>query len=80
MAQNSHNSQTSSSSIRDLDVDITSKQATNHVESISSIPQAEKAVPALDYSGASKKTDPREIALVKKLDWHIMVREFTPQI
>jgi len=29
---------------------------------------------ALDYSGAAKKTDPREIKLVKKLDWHIMVR------
>lgn len=29
---------------------------------------------ALDYSGAAKKTDPREIELVKKLDWHIMVR------
>jgi len=28
----------------------------------------------LDYSGATKKTDPREIELVKKLDWHIMIR------
>lgn len=27
----------------------------------------------LDYSGAAKKTDPREIRLVKKLDWYIMV-------
>lgn len=25
-----------------------------------------------DYSGAADKTDPREIALVKKLDWRIM--------
>ncbi|GKU09843.1 unnamed protein product, partial [Fusarium langsethiae] len=25
-----------------------------------------------DYSGAHEKTDPREIALVKKLDWWIM--------
>lgn len=26
----------------------------------------------VDYSGAHAKTDPREIALVKKLDWYIM--------
>lgn len=25
-----------------------------------------------DYSGAKEKTDPVEIALVKKLDWYIM--------
>lgn len=28
----------------------------------------------VDYSGAANKTDPKEIALVKKLDWRIMVR------
>lgn len=27
---------------------------------------------ALDYSGAHEKTDPRELALVKRLDWMIM--------
>lgn len=27
----------------------------------------------VDEFGASAKTDPREIALVKKLDWHMMV-------
>lgn len=27
----------------------------------------------LDEFGASAKTDPKEIALVKKLDWHMMV-------
>lgn len=27
---------------------------------------------ARDYSGAHEKTDPREIALVRKLDWWIM--------
>lgn len=26
----------------------------------------------VDYSGAHEKTDPKEIALVKKLDWYIM--------
>jgi hypothetical protein len=32
----------------------------------------ESAEPKVDYSGAHAKTDPREIALVKKLDWYIM--------
>lgn len=27
----------------------------------------------VDYTGAAKKTDPEEIALVRKLDWMIMV-------
>lgn len=26
----------------------------------------------VDYSGAHEKTDPKEIKLVKKLDWYIM--------
>lgn len=30
----------------------------------------------VDYSGAFEKTDPKEIALVKKLDWRIMVPIF----
>lgn len=34
------------------------------------VPMVEKT----DYSGAHEKTDPREIALVKKLDLWIMVR------
>jgi hypothetical protein len=33
------------------------------------VPEVEKT----DYSGAHKKTDPKEIALVKKLDRWIMV-------
>jgi hypothetical protein len=28
--------------------------------------------PTFDYSGAHRKTDPKEIRLVKKLDWYIM--------
>lgn len=39
--------------------------------------EPEKAVPKYDktdYSGAHEKTDPKEIALVKKLDRYIMVR------
>jgi len=38
----------------------------------------EKPIPTVgktDYSGAHEKTDPKEIALVKKLDRWIMVRE-----
>lgn len=31
----------------------------------------------VDEFGASAKTDPREIALVKKLDWHMMVGALT---
>lgn len=41
------------------------------------IEHAEKPVPIVDkvdYSGAHEKTDPKEIALVKKLDRWIMVR------
>lgn len=26
-----------------------------------------------DYTGTAKKTDPEEIALVRKLDWRVMV-------
>ena len=32
-----------------------------------------EATRKLDYSGAGEKTDPEEIALVRKLDWFIMV-------
>lgn len=32
-----------------------------------------EATRKLDYSGAGEKTDPNEIALVKRLDWFIMV-------
>lgn len=28
---------------------------------------------SVDYAGASRKTDPAEIALVRKLDWCMMV-------
>jgi hypothetical protein len=28
----------------------------------------------VDYTGAEAKTDPAEIALVKKIDWRLMVR------
>lgn len=41
--------------------------------------EAEKNLPAIrkvDYSGAYEKTDPKEIALVKKLDRWIMVCPF----
>lgn len=41
--------------------------------------EPEKAVPKVekvDYSGAHAKTDPKEIALVKKLDRWIMVSLF----
>lgn len=28
----------------------------------------------VDYTGAEAKTDPAEIALVRKIDWRLMVR------
>lgn len=28
----------------------------------------------VDYTGSVAKTDPREIALVRKIDWRLMVR------
>lgn len=46
--------------------------------------EPEKNLPAInkvDYSGAYEKTDPKEIALVKKLDRWIMVCHFaTPRV
>jgi hypothetical protein len=32
------------------------------------------ALEKADYTGAEAKTDPAEIALVKKIDWRLMVR------
>lgn len=29
----------------------------------------------VDYTGSVAKTDPREIALVRKIDWRLMVRK-----
>lgn len=31
-----------------------------------------------DYTGSVAKTDPREIALVRKIDWRLMVRKTSP--
>lgn len=36
------------------------------------IDQEKRKAIGIDYSGAYEKTDPKEIALVKKLDWYIM--------
>lgn len=55
------------------------KAAVHHIdrkESPVAESEPEKALPAMrkvDYSGAYEKTDPKEIALVKKLDRWIMV-------
>lgn len=34
----------------------------------------------VDYTGSVAKTDPREIALVRKIDWRLMVRKTSPMI
>lgn len=33
----------------------------------------DKHAGAVDYTGAEAKTDPEEIALVRKIDWRLMV-------
>merc|ERR1711939_478435 len=61
------------------------KPSTEHVELASPLDKSsvlqreytvdedgKKPLEAFDYSGAHEKTDPKEIALVKKLDWYIM--------
>lgn len=56
------------------------KPAVSHLEVLSPTKSFDSDYPvkdvegevAVDYSGAAKKTDPAEIALVKKLDWYIM--------
>lgn len=32
----------------------------------------------VDYTGSVAKTDPKEIALVRKIDWRLMVRSTSP--
>ena len=42
------------------------------VQTNEEFPEKLERQPTFDYSGAHRKTDPKEIALVKKLDWYIM--------
>ena len=51
----------------DIQVD---KHSTAHIEEVKS--KMGPTYESTDYSGAHEKTDPREIALVKKLDRWIM--------
>lgn len=55
---------------RDHKDPISPAAVSDHDEFVKPVPTVEK----IDYSGAHEKTDPREIALVKKLDRWIMVR------
>jgi hypothetical protein len=49
------------------------KSPLDEVEDVhSSVSKEESPQRRADYSGASEKTDPEEIALVRKLDWRIM--------
>lgn len=50
--------------------DLKSDSIVGYVEKLQHEAQANEN---LDKFGASAKTDPREIALVRKLDWYIMV-------
>jgi hypothetical protein len=52
------------------------KASNKHVEESVLSPEISKTPAALetgDYAGAEKKTDPAEIALVRKIDWRLMV-------
>lgn len=49
-----------------------SKQHSAHDDDSSVVESQRGKAVKVDYSGASEKTDPREIALVRKLDWRIM--------
>lgn len=51
------------------------KVAAVHVET-DEYADVEKPGVQRDYSGAVVNLDPREQALVKKLDWHIMVCQY----
>lgn len=65
------------------DKDVKLNKARSSAEEISTVNDdgvLEKSTPRIDkvdYSGAYEKTDPREIALVKKLDRWIMVSSNT---
>jgi hypothetical protein len=48
------------------------KKSTKHFEEQADLKHA--VVENADYTGAEAKTDPAEIALVKKIDWRLMVR------
>ena len=53
----------------------TSKEKVSPVEIEDAVSDTEKGAlqqPAGDYAGAVTKFDPREIALVRKLDWRLM--------
>lgn len=50
------------------------KNGVHHVEKSSFAEESLKpALPNADHTGAAAKTDPAEIALVRKIDWRLMV-------
>jgi hypothetical protein len=49
--------------------------AVTHLEDKTELgPDKHTAAQNADYTGAEAKTDPAEIALVRKIDWRLMVR------
>lgn len=48
----------------------------SHIDDRSEIGAEKHASAAADYTGAERKSDPEEIALVRKIDWRLMVRSF----
>jgi hypothetical protein len=45
----------------------------SHVEHLDHMEDGLKISPQYDRFGSAVKVDPKEIALVKKIDWHMMV-------
>lgn len=53
------------------------EKSTKHFEEKAEFHDVKPAILAnADYTGAGAKTDPAEIALVKKIDWRLMVCTF----
>lgn len=55
------------------------KQQVLHKEHSHVVDDDKTIAPAVDYSGATAKTDPEEIKLVKKLDLWVMVSQIVPK-
>lgn len=50
----------------------------SHIDDKSEIGTEKHASAAADYTGAERKSDPEEIALVRKIDWRLMVHSPPP--
>jgi hypothetical protein len=57
------------------------EKSTKHYEEKTELEHVKPGVlESADYTGAQAKTDPAEIALVKKIDWRLMVSTFSLRV